>query len=120
MLISQNSFINHMKVSNEIIEERRCSRTKVTLRGRHIFSKNNAVTENNDAYDITIMNLSKYGIGFRLITPMEINVNDELRVKFEVKTEREVMVVEKDIVVKWTKGNSRGAEFVVPMDDYVC
>ena len=112
-----------MKVSNEIIEERKCSRTKVTLRGRYILSKNDDVTENkdaNDAYDITIMNMSKYGIGFILITPMEINVNDELRVKFEVKTEREVMVVEKDIVVKWTKGNSGGAEFVVPMDDYVC
>ncbi|MCX5850950.1 MAG: hypothetical protein NT072_02660 [Deltaproteobacteria bacterium] len=111
-----------MKSSNGIIEKRQCDRTNVTLRGRYILSKNDDVTENkdaDDAYDITIMNMSKYGIGFILITPMEVNVNDVLRVKFVVESEQRVMVVEEDMVVKWTKGNFGGAEFITPIDDYV-
>jgi hypothetical protein len=56
--------------------------------------------------------------GFRLITPVEVVVNDILQVKFVLECEKRFAVVRKDIVIKWTKRDFVGAEFTSPIDDF--
>lgn len=109
-----------MEVTKALFQKRRSRRKEVKLRGICICrSKPDAQSKKTDeVFDVTIENISKHGIGFRFITPVEVAVNDILTVKFALESDKRATVITKDVVVKWVKTHFVGAEFTRPIDDY--
>ncbi|MCX5850949.1 MAG: hypothetical protein NT072_02655 [Deltaproteobacteria bacterium] len=71
----------------------------------------------DDAHDMRIVDVSKHGMGFLMIKPVKINVNDMLHLEFRIKSQERMKYIEKDVVVKRVIGNFVGTELVRPVGE---
>ena len=65
---------------------------------------------------MTIMNLSMGGLRFKLLEPIDIQEGDKIRVRFTLDSPQEE-VVDKEVIVRNTRDNEFGCEFMSLADD---
>ena len=65
---------------------------------------------------MTIMNLSMGGLRFKVLEPIDIQKGDKIRVRFTLDSPQEE-VVDKEVIVRNTRDNEFGCEFMSLADD---
>jgi hypothetical protein len=65
--------------------------------------------------EAVVGNISKYGLGFTMITPETLQAGDILHMKFVLDNSKRT-VISKKVIVKRVKGNFVGVQFVKPVD----
>ena len=90
-----------------ILNFRRFQRRKVIIVGE---AKNLSACR-GDWTVMTIMNLSRGGLRFKILEPISMHMGDRLRVRYTLDDPREVLVDE-EVIVRNTTGDEFGCEFV--------
>ncbi len=94
---------NHFDVQ---LNFRRYYRKSVALLGETMISSSNM----SDWKEMTVCDLSKSGLRFKMLEPVVIKKGDTLRVRFSFETKQSVLL-DKEVVVNFVDGDFFGCEF---------
>ncbi len=90
-----------------VLNFRRFKRREVIIVGE----AQNLSGRSGDWTVMTIMNLSRGGLRFKILEPISMQMGDRIRVRYTVDDPREVLVDE-EVIVRNTAGDEFGCEFV--------
>jgi hypothetical protein len=100
-----------------MVNFRNCYRKNTRLSGLYKLdgSTKDDYRGSGEAQEAVIENISKYGLGFKMMTPDTLKVGDILHMKFVLDNSKRT-VVSKKVIVKRVKENFVGVQFVKSVD----
>jgi len=100
-----------------MVNFRNCYRKNTKLSGLYKLdgSTKDDYRGSGEAQEAVIENISKYGLGFKMMTPDTLKVGDILHMKFVLDNSKRT-VVSKKVIVKRVKENFVGVQFVKSVD----
>lgn len=90
-----------------VLNLRRCQRREVIIVGE----AKNLAERCGDWTVMTIMNLSRGGLRFKILEPVSMQMGDKIRVRYTLDDPCDVMV-DKEVIIRNTTGDEFGCEFV--------